>query len=99
MAVKAAIYVRFSSDKQSDRSIEDQVAICRAMCEREGLTVAAVYEDRAVSGASTANRMGWQRLMRDARAGKFDVVVAEALDRISRDQEGRHPQAPEIFGD
>jgi DNA invertase Pin-like site-specific DNA recombinase len=25
--------------------------------------------------------------MRDARAGRFDVVVAEALDRISRDQE------------
>jgi site-specific DNA recombinase len=34
-----------------------------------------------------ANRLGWQRVMRDARAAKFDVVVAEALDRISRDQE------------
>jgi site-specific DNA recombinase len=33
------------------------------------------------------NRMGRQRLMRDARSRKFSVVVAEALDRISRDQE------------
>lgn len=85
--MKAAIYARFSSDKQTDRSIEDQVALCRTICEREGLIVAAVYDDRAISGASTVNRLGWQRLMRDAKAGKFAVVVAEALDRISRDQE------------
>src|SRR5215510_11019383 len=85
--MKAAIYARFSSDKQSDRSIEDQIALCRALCEREGLTIAGFYEDRAISGASTMNRMGWQRLMRDVRSRKFSVVVAEALDRISRDQE------------
>jgi site-specific DNA recombinase len=85
--MKAAIYARFSSDKQTDRSIEDQVALCHAVCKHEGLIVVGVYDDRAISGASTLNRLGWQRLMRDAKAGKFDVVVAEALDRISRDQE------------
>jgi site-specific DNA recombinase len=84
---RAAIYARFSSDKQSERSIDDQVALCRDFCEREGLSVVEVYADRAISGASTQNRLGWLRLMRDASAGKFEVVVAEALDRISRDQE------------
>ncbi len=69
--MKAAIYARFSSDKQTDKSIDDQVALCRAICEHEGLTVVGVYDDRAISGASTLNRLGWQRLMRDARAGKF----------------------------
>lgn len=87
MAKRAVIYARFSSDKQRDRSIEDQVALCRTYCEREGFEVAKVYDDRAISGASTLNRLGWLTLMRDARAGKFDIVVAEALDRISRDQE------------
>ena len=87
MTLRAVIYARFSSEKQRDRSIEDQVALCRDFCQRDGLSVVEVYEDRAISGASTANRLGWQRLMRDARAGRFDVVVAEALDRISRDQE------------
>ena len=76
VTLRAVIYARFSSEKQCDRSIEDQVALCR-----DGLSVVEVYEDRAISGASTANRLGWQRLMRDARAGRFDVVVAEALDR------------------
>ena len=84
---RTAIYARFSSDKQSERSIDDQVALCRTYCERNELTVVGVYDDRAISGASTVNRLGWERLMRDARSGKFDVVVAEALDRISRDQE------------
>ncbi len=86
-SMRAAIYARYSSDKQSERSIDDQIALCRAFCERDGLNVVAVYDDRATSGASTANRFGWLQLMRDARAGRFDVVVAEALDRISRDQE------------
>ncbi len=84
---RTAIYARFSSDKQSERSVDDQVALCRAYCEHNQLSVVGVYDDRAISGASTVNRLGWQKLMRDARGGKFDVVVAEALDRISRDQE------------
>jgi site-specific DNA recombinase len=87
VTLRAVVYARFSSDKQRARSIEDQVALCRDFCQRDGLSIVGVYEDRAISGASTANRLGWQRLMRDARAGRFDVVVAEALDRISRDQE------------
>ena len=39
-----------------------------------------------MSGADRL-RPGYQKLLEDARAGEFDVVVAEALDRLSRDQE------------
>ena len=46
----------------------------------------ATYTDRASSGANRL-RPGYQKLMEDARAGEFNVVVAEALDRLSRDQE------------
>lgn len=44
------------------------------------------YADWAMSGASHL-RPGYQQLLSDAHAGKLDVIVAEALDRISRDQE------------
>ena len=84
--LRAALYCRYSSDLQSERSIEDQVRVCRARADREGWSVAEVYADYAISGA-TARRPQFQQLIEDACAGRFEVVVAEALDRISRDQE------------
>jgi site-specific DNA recombinase len=84
--VIAVIYARYSSDLQREASIEDQVRLCRAQIEREGWEYLHAYTDRALSGASTL-RPAYQRLLEDARLGQFDVVVAEALDRLSRDQE------------
>ena len=82
---RAAIYARYSSEQQSEASIEDQVRNCRRLCEEKGWHVAEVYADRALSGASTL-RPGYQKLMADARRDKFEVVVAEGLDRLSREQ-------------
>ena len=84
---RAAVYARFSTELQKDRSVEDQVALCRQFAQREGMIVVDAYDDRARSGASTFGRDGLARLMDDARAGRFDVVIVEALDRLSRDQE------------
>lgn len=84
--IHAAIYARYSSDQQRDASIEDQVRICRERAEREGWAVAGVYSDHGLSGASLL-RPGIQQLMQDAAKGKFALVVAESLDRLSRDQE------------
>jgi site-specific DNA recombinase len=84
---KAAIYARFSSDLQSDRSIEDQQVLCREFAQRSAMTVVATFEDRARSGASILGRDGLLSLMERSRTGEFDTVVVEALDRLSRDQE------------
>ncbi|MGO4917103.1 recombinase family protein [Pseudogemmobacter sp. W21_MBD1_M6] len=82
---RVAIYARFSSQMQSEASIEDQLRICRERVTREGWTVTEVFSDKAVSGASM-QRPGVQRLMDAASRGCFDIIVAEALDRLSRDQ-------------
>jgi site-specific DNA recombinase len=84
--MRAVIYARYSSELQRDASIEDQVRVCRERTEREGWDYRHAYTDRAQSGAS-ALRPGYQALLEDARRGAFDIVVAEALDRLSRDQE------------
>ena len=84
--MRAAIYARYSSDNQRDASIEDQVRLCRERVEREGWGLVQTYADRRLTG-STMLRPGIQALLEDAMAGRFDVVVAEALDRLSRDQE------------
>ena len=86
MTLRAALYARYSSDQQRAASIEDQFRICREHAEREGWKLAGTYRDAAVSGASVILRPGVQALLDDARRGRFEIVIAEALDRVSRDQ-------------
>jgi len=84
--MRAAIYARYSTDLQSEASIDDQVRLCRKLLDEHGWNDVAVYSDAAISGASTI-RPGYQKMLEDARSGTFDILVAEALDRLSRDQE------------
>jgi site-specific DNA recombinase len=86
-----AIYARYSSDLQSERSIEDQIVACKEYAKRIGLHEPfVVYSDAALSGASMATRPGLQRLMDDMGARKMVAVVSEAIDRLSRDQADVH---------
>ena len=82
-ASRVAIYARFSSDQQNPRSAADQARLCRVFAEARGWRVVEVYEDLALSGASK-HRPDFQRLVRDAKARRFDVVVCESLDRLGR---------------
>ncbi|MBI1218501.1 MAG: recombinase family protein [Rhodobacteraceae bacterium] len=87
MSKRAAIYARFSTDLQNERSVEDQITLCRKHADQHDLVVVATYQDKARSGASIFGRDGLLQLMDAARDGAFDVVVIEALDRLSRDME------------
>ncbi|MFN3225838.1 MAG: recombinase family protein [Hyphomicrobiales bacterium] len=84
--MRVALYARYSSDNQREASIEDQFRICRERAKRENWKVTGTYKDAGISGASMILRRGIQSLLQDAQAGQFDLVMAEALDRISRDQ-------------
>ena len=83
---RAAIYARYSTDMQREASIGDQIRICQERADKEGWQVHQCYTDHGQSGASLL-RPGVQMLMADAQSGKFDIVIAESLDRLSRDQE------------
>src|SRR6267142_5421206 len=84
--MKVAIYARYSSDNQRDASIDDQLRICREVALRQRWAIVREFTDHAISGA-TLLRSGFQALMRDALNHRVDVVLAESLDRFSRDQE------------
>src|SRR2546422_257061 len=84
--MKVAIYARYSSENQRDASIADQFRICREFALRQGWQIANEYSDHAVSGA-TLLRSGFQAMMASALRKEVDVVLAESLDRFSRDQE------------
>lgn len=85
--LRAAIYARFSTDLQNERSTEDQIDLCRTYAQREGLQVVKAYQDKARSGASMIGRDGLMSMLQDAQAKRFDVILVEALDRLSRDME------------
>jgi site-specific DNA recombinase len=85
--MRAVIYARYSSDLQSESSVEDQVRLCQERVERDGYKMTQVFSDYAISGSSLVNRPGMLSLMAAAKDGTFDLVCAEALDRLSRDQE------------
>lgn len=84
--MKVALYAGYSSDNQRDASIEDQLRLCRARADREGWKIVDSYTDRAISGASLL-RPGVQELIADGLERRFDLVLTESLDRLSRDQE------------
>ena len=84
---RAVIYARYSSDLQSEASIDDQVRLCRERAEREGMSVQQIFADYAISGGSLNNRPEMRSLLDAVQQGGIDVVIAEALDRVSRDQE------------
>lgn len=77
------IYARYSSDNQRDVSIEQQYAACEAYAARQGIAVIEHYSDRAISG-KTDNRPAFQRMMREAKTGAFDYVIAWKSNRMGR---------------
>lgn len=78
----AVIYARFSSSKQREASIDDQLRICRRWCADRDVTVVAEYCDRAASGR-TDDRPEFQRMI--SNAGEAETVLVYMMDRFSRD--------------
>ena len=81
--MRAVIYARYSSDLQSDASIDDQMEVCRRYAAERGWTITDAYTDAAISGASRF-RPAFQKLLHDAGRKQFDVVICEAVDRLGR---------------
>lgn len=85
--LRCAVYARFSSEKQSPLSIDDQVRKCREYAEPRGWSVldSHIYSDEAISGA-TDDRFGLRRMLAAAtnREKLFDVVLVDDTSRLSR---------------
>lgn len=83
----AAAYARFSSDAQREESIEIQLREISALAAREGFEIGATYRDEAVSGWKSNRREEFDRMLDDAEAGLFDVLLVYKMDRFARNVE------------
>ncbi|WDU84245.1 recombinase family protein [Caloramator sp. Dgby_cultured_2] len=83
--MKFAIYSRKSKFTEKGDSVENQVIMCKEFIEKNFKDIESilVYEDEGFSGGNT-NRPEFQRLLKDAKEKKFDVLICYRLDRISR---------------
>jgi DNA invertase Pin-like site-specific DNA recombinase len=86
VTARAALYARYSSDLQNERSADDQLDALRRSAVARGMAVVAEFADRGVSGTALANRPEARRLLAEAAIGGFDILLVESLDRLSRGQ-------------
>ena len=83
--MRAAIYTRYSCDNQSEKSIDDQIRVCRAYCDALGITISPkhIFTDEAMSGSLTV-RPALQSLEKAAENKEFEALVVDDLSRLSR---------------
>ena len=77
------IYARYSSDKQTEQSIEGQLRVCHEYAEKQGFNILHEYIDRAMTGTND-NRPAFQQMIEDSNKKQFDYVLVYKLDRFSR---------------
>ena len=83
---RTVIYARYSAGSgQTDQSIEGQVRECKAYIKKNKLQLVGIYADRHITGR-TDQRPEFQKMISDAEAGAFDVLVVYTTDRFSRDK-------------
>lgn len=79
------LYVRYSSNNQTEQSIEGQMRVCNEFCQRHGFRVVEVYADRATSASKDIEkRVEFLRMIKDSEKHTFDAVVVYKLDRFAR---------------
>ncbi|MBQ7911707.1 MAG: recombinase family protein [Clostridia bacterium] len=88
----AVIYARYSSERQTEQSIEGQLRECMAYAEHHDTMVVDTYIDRAMTGTND-NRNDFQRMLKDAQKKAWDVVLVYKLDRFSRNHNSCHNPA------
>ncbi|KAA1375971.1 recombinase family protein [Aeromicrobium fastidiosum] len=81
---RAAIYCRISKHNDRVPKVEEQEALCRKTAKAAGYDVVVVYVDDGISASKGLNRPGWNQMLADAQAGKFDVLMAQSDDRFTR---------------
>ena len=80
---KAVIYARYSSDSQSEQSIEGQMRVCKEYAEKNGYVVVGEYIDRAMTGTND-KRPAFQQMISDSKKHEWSFVLVYKFDRFAR---------------
>lgn len=81
----AVIYARYSSDSQTEQSIEGQLRVCEEYAQKNNILILNTYIDRAMTGTND-NRPDFQRMLKDSNRHEWNYVLVYKLDRFSRNK-------------
>lgn len=81
----AVIYARYSSDNQTEQSIEGQLRVCEEFAQKHNILVLSTYIDRAMTGTND-NRPDFKRMIKDSSRREWDFIIVYKLDRFSRNK-------------
>lgn len=81
----AVIYARYSSDKQTELSIDAQLTACYHYAKEQKLKIVGEYIDRAFSGKND-NRPEFKHMIKDSEKKEFEYVLVYKLDRFARNR-------------
>lgn len=85
--MNTVIYARYSSDKQSENTIEAQIRYCTEYCEKHNYNIVNHYIDRATSASShIEKRIQFQQMIKDSEKHLFDSIIVFKLDRFARNR-------------
>jgi Site-specific recombinases, DNA invertase Pin homologs len=80
-----AAYCRVSTDKADQlNSLETQKKFFSEFTEKNNHNMVRLYADEGISGTKIKNRTEFQRLLKDAQSGMFDMVVVKDISRFAR---------------
>lgn len=72
----AVIYARYSSDNQTEQSIEGQLRVCQEYAKNNDILLLDTYIDRAMTGTND-NRADFQRMLKDSARNHWDYVLVK----------------------
>ncbi len=81
----AIIYARYSSDSQTEQSIEGQLRVCNEYAKSNDIVILDTYIDRAMTGTND-NRPAFQKMLKDSSRKEWDYCLVYKLDRFSRNK-------------
>lgn len=85
MTKTAVIYARYSSDSQTEQSIDGQLRVCTEYAKNNDILILDTYIDRAMTGTND-NRPDFQRMIKDSCKREWDFVLVYKFDRFSRNK-------------
>ena len=84
--LRVAAYARVSCDKDAmKQSLAAQISYYSGIIQQhDGWMLAGVYADKGITGTNTKKREGFNRMVRDALAGKIDLILTKSVSRFAR---------------